>query len=142
MKSFLRRRREHLQELKSRQDTQQRELDQSYSYYRTDLILCFFVLDLIGPQWDEQIRLLAERCEDNDIKLYSCKNRCGVEERDVSVPMIEKDLPRCYCDKLCDDFGDCCFDFDALYVSNCYICRKEILISFRPLNTLAVGFFS
>jgi len=71
--------------------------------------------DLIGPQWDEQIRLLAERCEYYDTStLYSCKNRCGVQERDVSLGVIARYLPRCYCDQHCDDFGDCCFDFDTL----------------------------
>ncbi|KAJ7379622.1 hypothetical protein OS493_014017 [Desmophyllum pertusum] len=55
------------------------------------------------PQWDYHIGQPI-------FVIYTCKDRCGVDERDASVAY----LPRCFCDKLCDEFGDCCFDFDAL----------------------------
>ncbi|XP_078373665.1 uncharacterized protein LOC144657232 isoform X1 [Oculina patagonica] len=86
--------------------------------------------DSLGPKWDEHIRLLIQRCivSYTDFKKYSCKNRCGLEERDDSVPIWSNHLPRCFCDKFCDDFGDCCFDFDAL-------CRRHVNPFKSPLTS-------
>ena len=73
---------------------------------------CIF-LDSVGPQWDEEIRRFLYRIfgSYNIYSLYTCNKRCGLEQRNASMLLSE---PRCYCDTLCDDFGDCCFDFDAL----------------------------
>ena len=45
------------------------------------LLLFFIALDFVGPQWDEEIRLLTERCIETKtaFKKYSCQNRCGLE---------------------------------------------------------------
>lgn len=79
----------------------------------------FFVslLDQLIPLWIEQIHIFMDDVFRRyaDIFKYSCYDRCGAEQRNASVTSVSnKHLPRCYCDKLCDDFGDCCFDFDAL----------------------------
>ena len=67
---------------------------------------------LVGHNWDEQIRRWVQRLFRKS--KYSCSGRCGVDERDASISMPIKDLPKCFCDKLCDEFGDCCFDFNEL----------------------------
>ena len=72
---------------------------------------------LIGHNWDEEIR----RWVKNRFSIppyeefkYSCSGRCGRDEREASAWRSREDLPKCFCDKLCDEFGDCCFDFNAL----------------------------
>ncbi|XP_068755906.1 uncharacterized protein [Montipora capricornis] len=55
-----------------------------------------------------------------DLKKYSCSNRCGVDERNaLDNPKGVSDPLRCFCDKFCDEYGDCCFDFNKL-------CRKRV----------------
>ena len=39
----------------------------------------------------------------------SCKGRCGTRERNKRL--------KCYCDGLCQDLGDCCYDYFNRYVS-------------------------
>ncbi|KAL9971179.1 hypothetical protein ACROYT_G023671 [Oculina patagonica] len=71
-------------------------------------------------QWEEEIRVLLHLSfmeNSSRVARYSCKARCGLEQRNTSAH--DKYLPRCYCDNLCEDFGDCCFDFDEL-------CRKKV----------------
>ena len=72
--------------------------------------------DLVGPDWDQQIYrwLLRTISTYREFKKYTCSRRCGVDERNASLWIPIKDLPNCFCDKLCDEFGDCCFDFNAL----------------------------
>ena len=71
---------------------------------------------LVGHNWDEQIRRWLQRIIPTykKMKKYSCSGRCGVDERNASVLTRSTDLIKCFCDKLCDEFGDCCFDFNAL----------------------------
>ncbi|KAL9971183.1 hypothetical protein ACROYT_G023676 [Oculina patagonica] len=89
--------------------------------------------DNLGPQWDEQVRRFVYRVNENaNFSKYSCTYRCGAEQRNASVG-LSSDLPRCYCDDLCDDFGDCCFDFDAL-------CRKRICLQAGALRLNATCF--
>ncbi|XP_068755921.1 uncharacterized protein [Montipora capricornis] len=63
-----------------------------------------------------------------NLKRYSCSNRCGVDDRNalnnrkgISEPL------RCFCDKFCDQYGDCCFDFNKL-------CRKRVNPPGNPLS--------
>ena len=72
--------------------------------------------DQIGTQWDSNIRDFVQRefIRYNSFRKYSCKNRCGKDERDASTAAFFRRLSRCYCDKLCDEFGDCCYDFNAM----------------------------
>ena len=75
--------------------------------------------DLVGPDWDQQIRRWLRRIQ-NPIPIYdelkyTCSGRCGVDQRDIPTRMHNGYVPFiCFCDKLCDEFGDCCFDFNAL----------------------------
>ncbi|XP_078373674.1 uncharacterized protein LOC144657238 [Oculina patagonica] len=62
-------------------------------------------------KWEEIIRNLTQRFS---IREYSCESRCGVQERNAPLQ------PKCYCDRLCEDFGDCCFDFDSLCKADVY----------------------
>ena len=62
----------------------------------------------LGQEWDEIVQKFIQRLNMRD---YSCKNRCGVQVEERKSPWYTY---RCYCDKFCVDFGDCCFDFDAL----------------------------
>lgn len=83
--------------------------------FETSLI--FFML--LESQWKEQIRILVQYSflENSSFPRYSCKARCGMEQRNASLSLTtthDKPLPRCYCDNVCDDLGDCCFDFDEL----------------------------
>ena len=71
--------------------------------------------DLVGPEWDQQIRRsLRWIIPPNEEFNYTCRGRCGVDERDYSARVHYRYLPLCFCDKLCDELGDCCFDFNAL----------------------------
>ncbi|KAL9971178.1 hypothetical protein ACROYT_G023670 [Oculina patagonica] len=73
-----------------------------------------------GPRWKDEIHTLTQRfMSPSNSQKYSCKNRCGVEQRNASVSLADERSPRCFCDKLCDEFGDCCFDFDV-------VCRKHV----------------
>ena len=80
-------------------------------------MIIFICLDLQGTNWTEQIRKFQA---DNfrwrgNLERYSCSNRCGVDERNTLD--ISKDSwkqSRCFCDKFCDEYGDCCFDFNKL----------------------------
>ncbi|KAL9971189.1 hypothetical protein ACROYT_G023684 [Oculina patagonica] len=72
-------------------------------------------------QWEENIRKFAQRFY---IKryMYSCESRCGVQERNTFSQ------PKCFCDELCEDFGDCCFDFNSL-------CQGHVYPPTSPLNS-------
>ena len=72
--------------------------------------------DLVGPEWDQQIRRWLRRIiPTNEEFKYTCSGRCGVDERDFSARQMDFEyLPLCFCDKLCDELGDCCFDFNEL----------------------------
>ncbi|KAJ7393384.1 hypothetical protein OS493_006355 [Desmophyllum pertusum] len=79
-----------------------------------------------GSRWEEHIHVFIQRSFSSlnntwhGLQRYSCKARCGLEQRNASKEYLPTEYsPRCYCDKLCDDFGDCCFDFVAL-------CRKLV----------------
>ncbi|XP_068755912.1 adhesion G protein-coupled receptor E5-like [Montipora capricornis] len=93
------------------------------------MIICICV-DLQGTNWTEQIRNFQA---DNfywseDLKKYSCSNRCGVDERNASdIPKDGSESLRCFCDKFCDEYGDCCFDFNKL-------CRKRVNPRGNPLS--------
>ena len=78
--------------------------------------MCVNCSDLLAPDWDKQIRRWLVRVIQayKEFKTYSCSRRCGVDERNASAWIPSGDLPKCFCDKLCDEFGDCCFDFNAL----------------------------
>ena len=71
-----------------------------------------------GSQWEEEIRFFLQRSFKVAVWSYRCSARCGLEQRNASLPSVSPFgsvfLPFCYCDELCDDFGDCCFDFDEL----------------------------
>ncbi|XP_068697796.1 uncharacterized protein [Montipora foliosa] len=80
------------------------------------------IVDLQGTNWTEQIRnFQADKLyRREDLKKYSCSNRCGVDERNaLDNPKGVSDPLRCFCDKFCDEYGDCCFDFNKL-------CRKRV----------------
>ncbi|KAL9971187.1 hypothetical protein ACROYT_G023680 [Oculina patagonica] len=62
-------------------------------------------------QWEENIRNLTQRFY---ISEYSCESRCGVQERNAFRQL------KCYCDEFCEDFGDCCFDFNSLCQAHVY----------------------
>ena len=71
--------------------------------------------ELVGPQWDQKIRRWLRRIIPTYEEFkYSCSGRCGVDERDYSARVHYGYSPLCFCDKLCDELGDCCFDFNAL----------------------------
>lgn len=80
-------------------------------------MLCLYVSYYLDSQWDENIRHLTQRFY---IRFYSCDSRCGVQERNTFLQQ------KCFCDKLCKDFGDYCFDFDSLWVSISSMCRVFI----------------
>ncbi|KAL9971182.1 hypothetical protein ACROYT_G023674 [Oculina patagonica] len=73
-------------------------------------------------QWSEIIQNMIQRFDMQD---YSCQNRCDVtaEERKSNSLSF-----RCFCDKFCEDLGDCCFDFDAL-------CQGHVYPPTSPLNS-------
>ena len=80
------------------------------------MIICISV-DLQGTNWSEEIRKFQEGnfYWSEDLKKYSCSNRCGVDERNASdIPKDGSESLRCFCDKFCDEYGDCCFDFNKL----------------------------
>ncbi|KAL9971188.1 hypothetical protein ACROYT_G023681 [Oculina patagonica] len=62
-------------------------------------------------QWRDNIRNLTQRFY---IRSYSCESRCGMQERNSFRQQ------RCFCDELCEDFGDCCFDFNLLCQAHVY----------------------
>ena len=72
--------------------------------------------DPVGSDWDQQIRRWLRRIIPayEEFSKYTCSGRCDVDQRDISSQMHYDHLPLCFCDKLCDEFGDCCFDFNAL----------------------------
>ena len=73
--------------------------------------------DPIGPEWDQQIRrwLTLRRIKPTYKEFkYTCSGRCDVDQRHISSRISYDHLRLCFCDKLCDEFGDCCFDFNAL----------------------------
>ncbi|XP_020617009.1 uncharacterized protein LOC110054970 [Orbicella faveolata] len=72
-----------------------------------------------GSQWEDQMRLFLQRSFMAADSRYSCSARCGLDQRNASLSDGAVFIPLCYCDELCDDFGDCCFDFDKL-------CRKNL----------------
>ena len=78
------------------------------SVYLTRFLPVFAIFQ--GEQWEVQIRLFLQSGFMAADPHFSCSARCGMEQRNASPSFI----PLCYCDKLCDDFGDCCFDFDEL----------------------------
>ncbi|XP_068696775.1 uncharacterized protein [Montipora foliosa] len=72
--------------------------------------------------WVKQIRdfLQEHSWWRKNLKRYSCRNRCGVDERNaLNNPKGVSEPLRCFCDKFCDEYGDCCFDFNKL-------CRKRV----------------
>ncbi|XP_068696015.1 uncharacterized protein [Montipora foliosa] len=93
------------------------------------MIICICV-DLQGTNWTEEIRNFQEGnfYWRRNLKRYSCSNRCGVDERNASdVPKDGSESLRCFCDKFCDEYGDCCFDFNKL-------CRKRVNPRGNPLS--------
>ena len=83
------------------------------------IIICICV-GLQGTNWTEEIRYFQERQIDIfgfmrvDWERYSCGNRCGVDERNASDILSSSGRLLCFCDKFCDEYGDCCFDFNKL----------------------------
>ncbi|XP_015752352.1 PREDICTED: adhesion G-protein coupled receptor G2-like isoform X1 [Acropora digitifera] len=65
--------------------------------------------------WNEQLSIFFSRNfrSGSELMKFSCRNRCGSDERNAET--IKKFCSRnpvpCFCDKLCVEFGDCCFDF-------------------------------
>ncbi|XP_068697791.1 uncharacterized protein [Montipora foliosa] len=82
--------------------------------------------DLQGTNWTEEIRNFQA---DNlgDLERYSCSNRCGVDERNALDILWIPERRQCFCDKFCDEYGDCCFDFNKL-------CRKRVNPRGNPLS--------
>ncbi|XP_068760099.1 uncharacterized protein [Montipora capricornis] len=73
--------------------------------------------DLRGTDWVQQIRDYEEENfrGTEPFKRYSCSNRCGVDERNASdIPKDGSESSRCFCDKFCDEYGECCFDFNKM----------------------------
>ncbi|XP_068753198.1 uncharacterized protein [Montipora capricornis] len=86
--------------------------------------------DLQGTNWTEEIRKFQEGkfYWRGNLKRYSCSNRCGVDERNASdIPKDGSESLRCFCDKFCDEYGDCCFDFNKL-------CRQRVNPQGNPLS--------
>ena len=88
----------------------------SCKVYYSEVFIMILHLDQIGPQWDSNINDFIQRefLRQHSFPKYSCRNRCGKDERDASTGEFFRRLSRCYCDKLCDEFGDCCYDFNAM----------------------------
>lgn len=88
----------------------------SCKVYYSEVFIMILHLDQIGPQWDSNINDFIQRefLRHHSFPKYSCRNRCGKDERDASTGEFFRRLSRCYCDKLCDEFGDCCYDFNAM----------------------------
>ncbi|XP_068753649.1 uncharacterized protein [Montipora capricornis] len=86
--------------------------------------------DLEGTDWVKQIHDFEDEYFRwrNDLKRYSCSNRCGLDERNAfDILMDSSELLRCFCDKFCDEYGDCCFDFNKL-------CRERVNPRGTPLS--------
>ncbi|XP_068700614.1 uncharacterized protein [Montipora foliosa] len=86
--------------------------------------------DLRETDWAEEIGDFEEEhfSGTEPLKRYSCSNRCGVDERNASdIPKNGTESLRCFCDKFCDEYGDCCFDFNKL-------CRKRVNPRGNPLS--------
>ena len=54
---------------------------------------------------------------------HSCRTRC-LHGAVSNVTQRQKNLP-CYCDSLCLDVGDCCYDFAFKY-AHVYNCRTRM----------------
>ncbi|XP_068697793.1 uncharacterized protein [Montipora foliosa] len=94
-----------------------------YQHYRNKI-------DLQGTNWTGQIRNFQEGhfYLRGNLMRYSCSNRCGVDERNtLDIPKDGWKQLRCFCDKFCDEYGDCCFDFNKL-------CRKRVNPPGNPLS--------
>ena len=80
------------------------------------MFLCSGFSIFAESQWEDQIHLFLQRGFVAADPTYSCSARCGLKQRNASLSdgAVFVHLPLCYCDELCEDFGDCCFDFDKL----------------------------
>ena len=70
----------------------------------------------LGTDWNEQVStFFSDNFEwESDLEFFSCLNRCGSDERNAETIANLDDgshSVRCFCDKLCVELGDCCFDF-------------------------------
>lgn len=57
----------------------------------------------------QESEVLAEVLQQKDFSDQSCQGRCFMDER--------SDEKRCYCDKACKAYSDCCLDFHSRYDS-------------------------
>ncbi|XP_044178131.1 LOW QUALITY PROTEIN: uncharacterized protein LOC122960179 [Acropora millepora] len=60
--------------------------------------------------WNEQVSNFFSDLSRKERKKFSCRKRCGLDKRNVLTKDSSHSV-RCFCDKLCVEFGDCCFDF-------------------------------
>lgn len=70
----------------------------------------------LGTDWNEQVSTFFSNnfLSRRELERFSCRNRCGSDERNAETIASLYDgshSVRCFCDKLCVKFGDCCFDF-------------------------------
>ena len=77
----------------------------------TYLSIVFFLGELEGD-WNEQLSIFFSH-SDLELEKFSCSNRCGLDERNAETiaKLHSSQSVQCFCDKLCVEFGDCCFDF-------------------------------
>ncbi|XP_067051044.1 uncharacterized protein [Acropora muricata] len=69
--------------------------------------------------WNEQLSIFFSH-SDLELEKFSCSNRCGLDERNAETiaKLYSSQSVQCFCDKLCVEFGDCCFDFSRRHLAN------------------------
>ncbi|XP_067051036.1 uncharacterized protein [Acropora muricata] len=71
----------------------------------------------LGTDWNEQVSTFFSNnfsWDSDELEMFSCLNRCGSDERNAKTIASlggGSHSVRCFCDKLCVELGDCCFDF-------------------------------
>ncbi|XP_044178528.1 LOW QUALITY PROTEIN: uncharacterized protein LOC122960408 [Acropora millepora] len=69
----------------------------------------------LGLDWNEQVSyfFFSNFPWGWRLEMFSCLNRCGSDERNAETiaSLTTSHSVRCFCDKLCVELGDCCFDF-------------------------------
>ena len=82
------------------------------------IYICIFIIIFLGElglDWNEQVSyfFFSNFRWGSWLEIFSCLNRCGSDERNAETiaSLYDSHSVRCFCDKLCVELGDCCFDF-------------------------------